>query len=58
MESTTGIATRSYFSKSSVRSSMGVSVFTDTGSVSITCFILDTDGWVIIFFSGNTPRSL
>ncbi len=37
---------------------MGVSVFTDTGSVSITCFILDTDGWVIIFFNGNTPRSL
>ena len=44
MESTTGMATRSYFSKSMATSSSVVSVLTATGSVSITFLILDTEG--------------
>ena len=57
MLSTTGIATRSYFSKSMATSAMGVSACTDTGSVCMTCFIFETAGCVIIFFSGSTPLS-
>ena len=38
-------------------SSIGVSTWTDIGSFLITCFTLDTEGLVIIFFNGNTPRS-
>ena len=56
MESTTGMATRSYFSKSMATSSIGVSVFTDAGFSSMTWRIFDTDGWVIRVFSGSMPR--
>ena len=54
--STTGIATRSYFSIVWTTSSIGVSTRTEIGSFFITCFTFDTEGLVIIFFNGNTPR--
>ena len=55
MLSTTGKATRSYFSMICTTSSMGVSTCTEMGSFFITCFTFDTEGEVIIFFSGKTP---
>ena len=54
--STTGIATRLYFSMSMVTSSIGVSTSTLTTFVLITCFTFETEGLVIIFFNGNSPR--